>query len=181
MKRRPSFAAIVALLALFVALGGPAEAQRLLGKGDVRSREVKDRSLKLRDLERRTVRALRATVNNSITEAKLANGSVTPGKLAPGAVGSAAIGDRSIGTADLMTGAVARRPDRRRLAERRRPRPVLRALQRAQHRSRSRRRVGVPARGEPRAASGPSVVGADISDDLVIVNPDAGGRTNRCR
>ena len=59
MKRRPSLALVVALLALFVALGGPAEAQRLLGKGDVNSRVVKDRSLKLRDLSKRTVRDLR--------------------------------------------------------------------------------------------------------------------------
>ena len=35
--KRPSFATVVALLALFVALGGPAEAQRLIGKGKVTS------------------------------------------------------------------------------------------------------------------------------------------------
>ena len=52
MKRRPSFAAVVALLALFVALGGPAHAQRMLGKGSVKSREVKDGSLTASDLGR---------------------------------------------------------------------------------------------------------------------------------
>jgi hypothetical protein len=167
VKRRPSFAAIVAMLALFVALGGPAEAQRLLGKGDVRSREVKDRSLKLRDLERRTVRALRATVNNSITEAKLANGSVTPGKLAPGAVGSAAIGDRSVATADLMTGAVGGAQ----VAD-----GSLSAPDVGRFWGRFSAEIGPVTggkcwSGDPRDLW-PEQVGADISDDLVIVNPD---------
>jgi hypothetical protein len=169
--RRPSFAAIVAMLALFVALGGPAEAQRLLGKGDVRSREVKDRSLKLRDLERRTVRALRATVNNSITEAKLANGSVTPGKLAPGAVGSAAIGDRSVATADLMTGAVGGAQ----VAD-----GSLSAADLGRFYGRFRLSQPIPALGrgtcwarEP-AGLAPELARADISQDLVIVTPDAG-------
>jgi hypothetical protein len=102
---------VVALLALFVALGGPAHAQRLidgklLRKGSVTTRAVKDRSLKLKDLSRRAERSLRATANNSITEAKLANSSVTPGKLAGGAVSSPAIADRSVGAIDLGTGSV---------------------------------------------------------------------------
>jgi hypothetical protein len=109
--KRPSLPLVVALLALFVALGGPAEAQRfvngkLLRKGTVTSRAVKDRSLQVRDLSRRAARSLRSTENNSVTEAKLANGSVTPGKLAAGAVGTAAIADRSIGTIDIGTGSV---------------------------------------------------------------------------
>ena len=106
MKRRPSFAAAVALLALFVALGGPAEEQRLLGKGSVTSRAVKDRSLKVSDFSRKTVRRLQATPNSAITEAKLANSSVTPGKLAPAAVGTAAIADNSVTGADVANGSL---------------------------------------------------------------------------
>jgi hypothetical protein len=97
---------VIAALALFVALGGPAEAQRLINgkllrKGSVTTRAVKDRSLQVKDLSRRAERSLRATRNNSVTEAKLANSSVTPGKLAPGAVGSVAIADRSVMGVDL--------------------------------------------------------------------------------
>ena len=155
--KRPSFATVVALLALFVALGGPAEAQRLIGKGKVTSLSVKDRSLKLRDLNRKTVRRLRATRNNTITEAKLANGSVTPGKLAPDAVGSAAIADGSITGADIANGSVG-----------------------ASDLSRfwGRFRIAVPAisagtcwSGEP-AGLTPELAGADISQDLVLVTPD---------
>ena len=54
--RRPSAAMLVALLALFVALGGPAQAKHLINgkdirKGTVASKQIKDRSITERDLE----------------------------------------------------------------------------------------------------------------------------------
>jgi len=158
VKRRPSFATVVALLALFVALGGPAEAQRLLGKGSVTSAAVKDRSLKLRDLNRKTVRQLQATRNNSITEAKLANRSVTAGKLAPGAVGTAAIADGSVVGADIGNGS-------------------LTAAQLSRFWGRFRIEVpeippGTCWSGEP-AGLTPELAGADISQDVVLVTPDS--------
>ena len=178
VKRRPSFAAVVALLALFVALGGPAEAQRLLGKESVTSRAVKDRSLQVRDLSRKTVRQLQSTRSNSITEAKLANssvtpgklaessvtpgklanGSVTPGKLAPGAVGTAAIADGSVGGADVANGSLTA-SDLGRFW--------------------GRFWIDVPAvgagscwSGEP-AGLAPELASADISQDVVLVTPDS--------
>ena len=59
--RRPSAAMLVALLALFVALGGPAQARKLINgsdirKGTVRSAQIRDRSLTARDLSNATVR-----------------------------------------------------------------------------------------------------------------------------
>jgi hypothetical protein len=104
--RRPSFATVIALIALFVALGGPAHAVDLLRNNSVGSATIKNRSIKVKDLSRKAVRRLTATRNSSITEAKLRNRSVTPGKLAFGAVGSPAIADRSVGSVDLATGAV---------------------------------------------------------------------------
>jgi hypothetical protein len=164
VKRRPSFAAVVALLALFVALGGPAEAQRLLGKGSVTSRVVKDRSLKLHDINRQAVRRLQATSNNSITEAKLANGSVTPGKLAAASVGTAAITDGSVGGADIANGS-------------------LTALDLGRFWGRF--RIDVPAvaagtcwSGEPTGLA-PELAGADISQDVVLVTPDSGWPEDR--
>ncbi len=154
---------VVGYLALFVALGGPAEAQRfingkLLRKGSVTSRAVKDRSLKTKDLSRGARRALRATRNNSITEAKLANRSVTPGKLVPGAVGTAAIADGSVGGADMADGSLTA-PDLSRFW--------------------GRFRIEVPNvpagmcwSGEP-AGLTPELAGADISQDVVLVTPDS--------
>ncbi len=102
---------LVALLALFVALGGPAQAERLataagLKKGSVTSKQVKDHTLQTRDLRKSAVRTLERTANGSISEAKLRNGAVTPGKLAKGAVGSSAIADRAVQGGDIGLGAV---------------------------------------------------------------------------
>jgi hypothetical protein len=102
---------LVALLALFVALGGPAQAERLIDgkkikRNSVGSKQIKDRSVRGRDLARATVRALRATPDGSITAAKLADGAVTPRALAPGSVLSGAVGDNSLGAADLGTSSV---------------------------------------------------------------------------
>ena len=163
--KRPSFATVVALLALFVALGGPAEAQRLLGKGSVTSREIKDRSIKLHDVSRNAVRKLQETENNSVTAAKLANGSVTPGKLAPGAVGTTAVADRSIVGADLANG-------------------TLSAQQVARFWGRFQIRVPEPIgrdqcwSGEP-AGLAPELARANISGDLVLVTPDERWPENR--
>jgi hypothetical protein len=172
--KRPSFATCIALLALFIALGGPAHAARFvdgkLRKGSVTSTAVKDRSLKTRDLSRKAVRELRATRDGSITEVKIANGAVTQGKLAAGAVGSAAIADRSVGAADLGPGSVTgtqvadgtlnardlgRFYGRFQLAN---PIPVLHAGQCWS---------GVPADLAAERAK------VDISNDLVFVTPDS--------
>ncbi len=168
MKRRPSFATAIALLALFIALGGPAEAQRLLGKGDVTSREVKDGSLRTRDLARGTVRELTGTRNNSITEAKLANGSVTPGKLAPGSVGTTALADNSVTPTDLMNNSITGGQ----IAD-----GALQAPDIARFYGRFRIQVpqvvsGTCWSGEP-AGLAPELAGANISQDLVLVTPDA--------
>jgi hypothetical protein len=157
VKRRPSFAVVIALLALFVALGGPAEAQRLLGKGDVNSRVVKDRSLKTRDLSRRAVRDLRATPNGSVTEAKIRNGAVTPGKLAVGAVTAPAIADSAVGGTQVANGSLS-------------------AADLGRFWGRFRATIGpIPIgkcwSGEP-AGLPPELAGVDISNDLVLVQPD---------
>jgi hypothetical protein len=102
---------VVALLALFVALGGPAQAKRLIDgsdikRGSVGSKQLKDRSVAERDLARKTVRALRATPNRSIGAAKLADGAVTARSLAPDSVSSGHVGDNSLGAADLAVNGV---------------------------------------------------------------------------
>jgi hypothetical protein len=110
--RRPSPATLIALAALFVALGGPAQAARLIDgkdikKGAVASKQVKDGAIERRDLSKRAVRTLRATPDGSITAAKLGQSSVTTRALAPGSVLTGSVGDDSLTAADLAPTSVA--------------------------------------------------------------------------
>jgi hypothetical protein len=112
-RRRPSAPMVVALIALFVALGGPAQAERVvngvaakLKRGSVTSKQVRDHSLQIADLSRKTVRTLERTPRGSVSERQLRNGAVTPGKIARGAVRSAAIADRAVKGGDIALGAV---------------------------------------------------------------------------
>jgi hypothetical protein len=159
--KRPSFATAIAFTALFVALGGPAQATRAvksaLGKGSVNSRAVKDRSLKVRDLSRPAVRSLQTTPNGSVTGAKLAAGSV----------GAAALAARSVTAPDLAVGAV----HGEHVAD-----GSLRAVDFARFSGRFRTQIGpIPVgkcwSGEP-AGLAPEVAGADISTDLILISPD---------
>ena len=109
--RRPSAATLIALVALFVALGGPAEAAKLInGKliksGTIRSKQVKNRSLSTVDLSSTAVRSLMRTPARSIGATQLAAGAVTADRLAASSVGGTAIADDSITGADLAAGAV---------------------------------------------------------------------------
>ena len=168
MKRRPSLATCIALLALFVALGGPAQAAHLVRR--ITSADVKDHSLKTRDLSRATVRDLRTPRDGTVTEAKILNGAVTRAKLAPGAVGTGEVADRAITSADVginaLTGTniadgsltareLGRFYGRFQLAN---PIPVLQP----QHCW-----SGVPADLPAERAK------VDISGDLVLVTPDS--------
>jgi hypothetical protein len=100
--RRPSPALVVALIALFVALGGPAGAAGLIRgsqikKNTITSRQIKNHSLSTKDLSRRAVRSLRITPNGSVTQSKLANSAVTSAKIAGAAITGAKIATNSIG------------------------------------------------------------------------------------
>jgi hypothetical protein len=102
---------LVALLALFVALGGPAQAKHLIDgkdirKGTVGGKQIKDRSLTTRDLSAAAVRTLQATPDRSIATGQLAPGAVTADRLAAGAVGGLAIADGTVAAADVADGAV---------------------------------------------------------------------------
>jgi hypothetical protein len=102
---------LVALLALFVALGGPAQAARLIDgskikPGTVASKQLKDRSVKPRDLSSVAVRMLRSAPDDSITASKLGENSVTTRALAPGSVLTGTVGDNSITSTDLAPNSV---------------------------------------------------------------------------
>jgi hypothetical protein len=109
--RRPSVGTVIALIALFVALGGPAQAAKLInGKlikpGTIRSTQVKNRSLSTADLSSAAVRSLMRTPAASIRAAEIAPGSITGDRLAASSVNGATVADDSLTAADLAAGAV---------------------------------------------------------------------------
>jgi hypothetical protein len=104
--RRPSPALVVALIALFVALGGPAHALSLISGSQIRkntitSKQVRNHSLSTKDLSRRAVHSLRVTPDGSITQAKLANGAVTSAKIGGAAITGAKIASNSISSIQI--------------------------------------------------------------------------------
>lgn len=173
---------LVALLALFVALGGPAQARRIIDggeikKGTIRSAQIKDRSIALRDISPVAVRRLQQTPANSIaagmlqngavtgfklgdasvSASKIAGGAVTGAQLADGAVTGAKIADGSLTTAD-----VARFAGRFRITQAN--------LGTITH--------GSCWKGEPQGLA-PELAGADISADSLLVTPLGAGYDDR--
>jgi hypothetical protein len=163
---------LVALLALFVALGGPAQARRLIDggeikKGTIRSRQIKDRSIAVRDISNVAVRRLQQTPgdsiasgmlqNGAVTAAKLGNASVTAATLADGAVTGTKVADGSLSTAD-----VARFAGRFRITQGNLGTILPHACW----------------QGEPQGLA-PEVAGADISADALLVTPLGAGYDDR--
>ena len=125
---------VVALIALFIALGGPAEAKkRLVDGGPLRKDSVtglaiKNGSVAKADLTKGAVRSLMATPARSVRSAQildgqvlapdlgagavgqtqLAAGAVTASKLAPDSVGGGSVANGSLQTVDIgsFTGSV---------------------------------------------------------------------------
>jgi hypothetical protein len=111
IRRRPSPAMVVALIALFVALGGPAQARKLIDgslirKGTVTGRAIKNHSVAKADLTKGAVKSLTATPANSVRSAQIADGQVLAPDLGANAVGSAQIAPGAVGASKLAMGSV---------------------------------------------------------------------------
>ena len=112
---------VVALIALFVALGGPAQAKRVIDGGSIRkgtitSKQIKNGSVAKADLSKTAVRSLTATPASSVRSAQIADGqvlapdlgpgSVGQGQLAPGAVTASKLAADSIGGGSVANGSL---------------------------------------------------------------------------
>jgi hypothetical protein len=102
---------VVALLALFVALDGPATAARLIDgksikRNSITNQQIRNGTIGTQDLSKRAMKTLRATPVGSVTSRHLAPKSVDASKLADGAVGSAALAPKSVDATKLADGAV---------------------------------------------------------------------------
>ena len=167
---------VVALIALFIALGGPAEAKKrlmdggLIRKSTVTGRQIKDGSVAKADLTKGAVRSLTATPANSVGSAQivdgqvlapdlgaasvgpnqLAAGAVTASKLAADSVGGGSVANGSLQTTDIGSFAGSVNVDFDQFNEDTRRCEVAEA-------------PAVPTGGQP-----------NIADDVVVVTPPAG-------
>jgi hypothetical protein len=102
---------VVASLALFVALDGPATAARLIDgasirKNSITNREVRNHTLGVQDLSRTAVKTLQTTGSRSVGSRQLRAGAVDATKLAPGAVGNAQIAGKAVDAGKIADGTV---------------------------------------------------------------------------
>lgn len=105
VRRRPSPAMAVALLALVVAMSGTAIAATELGKNSVGSGNIKPGAVTYSDLRNGAIRDSKLG-REGVTDDKLARGAVTGQALRDGVVGAAKLGRKSVLNDKIGKGAV---------------------------------------------------------------------------
>ncbi|HEX8104252.1 MAG TPA: hypothetical protein VF533_16670 [Solirubrobacteraceae bacterium] len=115
--RRPSPAVLIALLALFVALDGPAlaakAAKRISGSqlrgNSVTGAKIRNGTLQRQDLSARARAALRTPANRSVTSPKLAPNAVTSDHIRARAIGTDELADGAVETKQVRDGSLSAR------------------------------------------------------------------------
>jgi hypothetical protein len=111
LRHRPTPAMVVALIALFIALGGPAEAKKvingqLLGKNTVTGRAVKNGSLAKADLSKTAIKSLERTPASSVRSGQIADGQVLAPDIGVGAVAGTALAAGSVTSSKLAADSI---------------------------------------------------------------------------
>ncbi|MES1192957.1 MAG: hypothetical protein ABUM26_01435, partial [Solirubrobacterales bacterium] len=102
---------VVALIALFIALDGPATAARLIDgstikRNSITNKQVRNGTLRTQDLSKSAVKSLKATPSKSVGSAQLRSGAVTNSALGPKAVDASKLADGAVGNTQLAAKAV---------------------------------------------------------------------------
>ncbi|WP_155891757.1 hypothetical protein [Conexibacter woesei] len=111
LRRRPSPALVVASLALFVALGGPASAAHLIDgktirRNSITNAQIRNHTIKTVDLSALAYKTLRTTPARSVGATQLRDGAVGSRALAPGSVDATKLAAGAVGNAQLAARAV---------------------------------------------------------------------------
>ena len=96
-----SFANVISVIALFVALGGASYAAVTLPKNSVGPKQIKKRAVRAKHINKNAVSASKIQ-RNSISSSKIADGSVLSSDLADNSVGSGELADNSVGSGELQ-------------------------------------------------------------------------------
>jgi len=102
---------VVALIALFVALGGPAQAKRVIDgatirKGTITGKQIKNGSVAKADLSKTAVRSLTAIPPSSVRSAQIADGQVLAPDLGLGSVGGSQLATGAVTASKLATDSI---------------------------------------------------------------------------
>jgi hypothetical protein len=100
-----SFANVISVIALFVALGGASYAAVTLPKNSVGPKQIKKRAVRNKHINKNAVSASKIQ-GNSISSSKIADGSVFSDDLADNSVGASELADNSVGASDLADNSV---------------------------------------------------------------------------
>ena len=105
IRRHMSFANVISVIALFVALGGASYAAVTLPKNSVGAKQIKKRAVRNKHINTNAVSASKIQ-RNSISSPKIADGSVFGNDLADNSVGSSELGDNSVGSGEMSDNSV---------------------------------------------------------------------------
>jgi hypothetical protein len=97
---------VVALLALFIALDGPAAAAHLISGSSIKAnsitnRQVRNGTLGTQDLSKTAIKRLQATPSRSVGTKQLRDGAVTAKAIGPKAVDATKLADGAVGNTQL--------------------------------------------------------------------------------
>jgi hypothetical protein len=111
-----SFANLVSLMALFIALGGTTYAAVALPKNSVGAKQIKKNAVTASEVKRNAVGAAEIRSNavasgdiadNGVGGADLSDNSVGAGELSDNSVGAAEIGNNAVGSSEVANGSIA--------------------------------------------------------------------------
>jgi hypothetical protein len=100
-----SFANVISVIALFVALGGASYAAVNLPKNSVGPKQIKKRAVRGKHINKNAVSASKIQ-SNSISSPKIADGSVFGADLADNSVGAGALADNSVASGEVIDGSL---------------------------------------------------------------------------
>ena len=105
IRSRLSFANVISVIALFVALGGASYAAVTLPKNSVGAKQIKKRAVRGKHINKNAVTAAKIQ-DNSISGSKIADGSVFGVDLADNSIGSTKLTSDSVGANQIASGGV---------------------------------------------------------------------------
>jgi len=105
IRNHLTFANVISMIALFVALGGASYAAVTLPKNSVGAKQIKKRAVRGKHINTNAVSASKIQ-GNSISSSKIADGTVFSADLADNSVGSGELADNSVGSSDVINGSL---------------------------------------------------------------------------